>query len=126
MNDPTALPYTLLVVDDEDLVLSVTEAILKRAGATVLAAKDAETALAHMDQHGESVDAALIDLNLGRTGGRALADQLRRTRADLRVLFMSGYSDAQPELGDPRAAFVAKPFRRVELIEALQPLLKLG
>lgn len=117
----TQLPYTVLVVDDEMLVRNVTASLLRRAGTTLYLAEDAATALSVFEEHGGSIDAAIIDLTLGDMPGQTLAEKLRELQPNLRVMFMSGYSDSNLE--GERTRFLPKPFRREQLLRSLQELI---
>ena len=68
-----------------------------------------------------SIDAVLTDLRLPGNNGRDLAEQLLLLRPKLRVLFMSGYADVQPDAGETR--ILAKPFTALALIDAVQTAL---
>ncbi|MBB4741170.1 PAS domain S-box-containing protein [Actinoplanes octamycinicus] len=105
----------IMVVEDDDFVRDLVIRILRDNGYRATALGDGS--LADLDLH----DVALLitDVVLRGRSGPALAGRLRARRADLRVLFMSGYSDAEVrrEHGiDPAVRIVQKPFTAVELL----------
>ncbi|BCJ46936.1 hypothetical protein GCM10010168_35440 [Actinoplanes ianthinogenes] len=105
----------IMVVEDDDFVRDLVTRILKDNGYRAIALGD--VSLADLDLH----DVALLvtDVVLRGRSGPALAGRLRARRPDLRVLFMSGYSDAEVrrEHGiDPEIRIVQKPFTAVELL----------
>jgi signal transduction histidine kinase len=110
-----SLEGTVLVVEDEDAVRKLTVKALEREGCTVLAAPNGLEALAVVDRHDGGIDLVVTDLVMPDMGGRELAEELRRRRPDLPVLFMSGYDDAMVGDVDPASDFLAKPFTPAQL-----------
>src|SRR5438034_8927321 len=84
---------TILVVDDEVAVLSVTELILKRSGYTVITAKGAHEVLRLLEESTHLiVDLLLIDFALPAMHGVDLAGRIRSLRPETPILYFSGYS----------------------------------
>ena len=83
----------ILVVDDDAGVRTLTMRLLERAGFRVLAAADALQALDVVATHGAEIDLVLTDVVMPGMSGRDLAEELWRARPDMRVLFMSGYTE---------------------------------
>ncbi len=109
---------TILVAEDEAALLSVAQRILQNFGYTVLAAANAEAALALASRYPGSIDLLLTDVIMPGESGPVLATRLTRQRPGIRVLFMSGY--AGDELGahgvlDPAVELLQKPFSAHEL-----------
>jgi two-component system cell cycle sensor histidine kinase/response regulator CckA len=120
---------TILLVEDEAPVRSVTRQLLQRNGYTVLEAPDGPTALALADgeQLGTHVDLLLTDVIMPGMSGRELANQLRERRPALRVLFMSGYTDdavVRHGMLEPGLAYVEKPFRAPMLLRKVREVLE--
>jgi CheY-like chemotaxis protein len=84
---------TVLVVEDEVAVREVARAMLQKRGYTVLVAADGEQAQRVADRHPGPIHLLLTDVVLPRIAGRDVAARLMATRADLRVLYMSGYTE---------------------------------
>ena len=104
---------TILVVEDEPAVLSLSQRALEAHGYVVLAASDATTALRLVERHGGTIHLLLTDVVMPGMSGRDLADQLAARRPGSRVLYMSGYpGDAvvQERELKPGSAFLQKPF----------------
>jgi nitrogen-specific signal transduction histidine kinase/ActR/RegA family two-component response regulator len=116
----------ILVVEDEPAVRALVVRLLEQVGYTVLAVSDPVSALAYFAPDLPSPDLLLTDVVLPGMNGRQLADQLRQTVGDLRVLFMSGYTDdavvVRGVLSD-EMAFVQKPFSRATLARAVREAL---
>ncbi|HEX6040513.1 ATP-binding protein, partial [Longimicrobium sp.] len=83
----------VLLVEDEEGVRSLSRRILERRGYTVLAASNAAEARALFSGNGSRVDLLLTDVVMPHESGRELAEALLPLQPDLRVVFMSGYTD---------------------------------
>ena len=104
---------TVLVVEDEPAVLSLSRRALEAQGYVVLAASDAAAALRVVERHGGMIHLLLTDVVMPGLSGRELADQLAGQRPGIRVLYMSGYpGDAVVQHGTlpTGSAFLQKPF----------------
>ncbi|MEZ4386576.1 MAG: ATP-binding protein [Candidatus Krumholzibacteriia bacterium] len=119
-------PSRILVVDDEAHVRLVADGMLRQAHYEVVLAEHGGEALAILADDPGAIDLVVLDMTMpGLTGGEVL-ERIRELRADLPVLLSSGYG---PELSahlvadDPRCAFLPKPYRRQDLLAALDELL---
>ena len=104
---------TVLVVEDEPAVLTLSRRALEAQGYVVLAASDAAAALRVVERHGGTIHMLVTDVVMPGLSGRELADRLVAQRPGIRVLFMSGYpGDAVVQHGGlPQgSAFLQKPF----------------
>jgi PAS domain S-box-containing protein len=116
---------TILLVEDEDAVLRMTAQVLSRAGHRVLSATTPGQACALFKEHGPDIDLLLTDIVMPEMHGPALAERLLAQRPDLRVLFVSGYSDVMPAsaTATDRVTFLAKPFPASRLVTTVAELL---
>ncbi|HVQ38608.1 MAG TPA: response regulator, partial [Pyrinomonadaceae bacterium] len=104
---------TLLLVEDEDQVRQIVRAMLEQQGYQVLAAANGEEALKLAAVHGSSIQLLVTDLVMPQMSGRELAEQLTSLRPQLKVLYMSGYTDdaiVRHGLLDASLSFMQKPF----------------
>ena len=104
---------TVLVVEDEPAVLTLSRRALEAQGYVVLAASDAAAALRVVERHGGTIHMLVTDVVMPGLSGRELADRLVAQRPGIRVLYMSGYpGDAVVQHGGlPQgSAFLQKPF----------------
>jgi len=120
---------TILVVEDEAPVRAVTRQLLERNGYTVLEAPDGAAALALVDgaAGGRHIDLLLTDVIMPGMSGRELAAQLNARRPNLRVLFMSGYTDdavVRHGMLEPGLAYLEKPFRPTALLRKVRGVLR--
>jgi two-component system, cell cycle sensor histidine kinase and response regulator CckA len=117
---------TVLLVEDEAAVREATKRMLRKFGFTVIEAKHGRDALLLWDEHGSSVDVVLTDVVMPAMGGAELARTLRALRPDLRVVFMSGYTQGTLELSsmdETATRFLPKPFTADQLVGTLRELI---
>ncbi len=117
---------TILVVEDEPMLLRLARRILEGAGYSVLTAATGAEALALLERHDGALDLMLSDVVMPGIGGLELAERARRLRPDLPVLFASGYtSDAVLRTGveDRSANFIGKPYTVDELTRKVRDVL---
>jgi len=103
---------TVLVVEDEDQVRSMTVEALKDLGYSVIAASGPEHAIDLLGG-GMTPDLLFTDVVMPGMNGRALADRIREQRPSIRVLYTTGYTRAaalHEGILDRSAAFLPKPF----------------
>lgn len=114
---------TILLVEDEAEVRTLTREILERQGYRVLEAGSASDGLAIAKRHEGPVDLLLTDVIMPGTGGRELAEHVMAVRG--RVLYMSGYApDAVEGLGvESGLPLLAKPFTRATLARTVRDVL---
>ena len=103
---------TILLVEDEDAVRKLVRSTLERLGYKVLVAAGGPEALqiARKEQH---IDMLISDLVMPQMSGVEVADRIVQDRADIKVLFMSGYTDRSLQMTGsmpPSTAFLQKPF----------------
>ena len=122
---PAGNGETVLILEDDALVLETTADVLRGSGYKVLVALDADEALELADAHGP-VDVLLSDVVLGgQSAGPETAKLLQQRQPQLRVLFMSGYA---PDRYNARsvmdeATMLRKPFSHDELLNRISELL---
>lgn len=101
---------TILVVEDEPLVMSVAAQSLRMGGYTVLKARSPRLAMEVAKRHDGPIDLLLTDVIMPHGRGPELAASLRETRPDIAVLYMSGYTSERTEIDAKSEEFLAKPF----------------
>ena len=117
---------TVLVVEDEPTVRSVTVRMLKTAGYTVLQAGDGPEALDAARRHAGTIHALVTDVMMPRMPGTQLATLLKAERPALRTLFVSGYTEdagVRPEQLGRGMGYLAKPFTAEALAQRLREVL---
>lgn len=104
---------TVLLVEDEESVRHMAQEILKLNGYRVLDASNGTEAVKVSEQHQGLIDIMVTDVVMPLLGGRQLAEKLALTRPEMRVLYISGYTDdaiVRHGVLDGRASFLEKPF----------------
>jgi two-component system cell cycle sensor histidine kinase/response regulator CckA len=128
---PSAAPAaggteTILVAEDERAVGDLIERTLQARGYTVLMSRRGDEALKVAASHEGTIALLVTDVVMPGMGGRALAQQLEATRPDMRVLFISGYTDNaivhQGRL-DPGVQLLQKPFSPDALVRRVREVL---
>jgi CheY-like chemotaxis protein len=117
---------TILLVEDEQMVMAMVEKILRVQGYEVITAHTGEEALRVAAERGGDIDLLLTDVVMPRVSGGELARRLTATHPEMKVLFMSGYTEDtaihQGRLEDD-AAFLQKPFSPRVLAERVRDVL---
>jgi two-component system cell cycle sensor histidine kinase/response regulator CckA len=110
---------TVLLVEDEPMVRSVAERALTRHGYQVITADNGEDALEILDK-GETIDLLISDVVMPGMDGPAMVREARKSRPELKVLFMSGYAEEQlrKSIDIENVNFLPKPFSVTDLAEA--------
>jgi PAS domain S-box-containing protein len=117
---------TILLVDDDEGVLSVGSQVLQKFGYSVITATDGKQAVTKFRAQAAAITAIILDLTMPQMGGDEALEQIRLIRPDARVLLVSGFSEPEPGprwTTEGRCAFLQKPFKPADLIDALRQLL---
>ncbi|MCK4284486.1 MAG: response regulator, partial [Candidatus Brocadiae bacterium] len=118
---------TILVVDDEEAVQSVTSTVLKACGFSVLTAKSGREAIEVMRDSPEEIAAVLLDLTMPGMSAEDVFTELRRIRQGVPIILSSGYTeqDAVSRLaGKDLAGFIQKPYEVARLLAKLREVLE--
>jgi two-component system, cell cycle sensor histidine kinase and response regulator CckA len=117
---------TILVVEDDAAVLTIAVRVLERHGYSVLQAPSGEDAIEIARAYAQPIHAIITDIVMPKMTGPQVAAILRDQRPELRVLYMSGYTDRaivhQQRLEESRA-FLQKPFTPLSLVGKLREVL---
>ena len=120
----TTTPRTLLVVEDEAGVRKVIVRMLESAGHRVIEARDGAEALTMIAVQDDALDAVVTDVSMPVMGGITMAREIRRTRPDIPLLFMSG--NAEPGILDEfgsGVSMLSKPFPSARLLTTIEAML---
>ena len=114
---------TILLVEDEPAILSMTTMMLKRLGYTVLTASTPGEAIRLARENAEQINLLMTDVVMPEMNGRDLAKKLLSLYPNLRCLFMSGYTAnviAHHGVLDKGINFIQKPFSKLSLAKVLK------
>ena len=124
-NDTLQGTETLLVVDDEELLLDVMSQLLKRAGYKVLTAKSGEEGLEIFSKNKDNSDIVILDMSLTGITGIETFKEMKKQKGNVKAILASGFLPEERinealELG--LAAFISKPFNRSQILETLKSI----
>jgi len=117
---------TILLVEDEPIVLEIADCTLQQLGYTVLACSGADEALRTLASHTDPIHLLVTDVVMPRMNGKELAARVTALRPGISVLFTSGYGEkiiAKEGVLDLGVNFVEKPYRPVELAKKVRCVL---
>jgi len=109
---------TILLVEDEDGVREAAAEYLTENGYMVLKAKSGPEALQTAKGHEGTIDLLLTDVVMPQMSGPEIAEKIKKKRPQIRVVFMSGYSNnllTNQQILDPQHVLLHKPFRLASL-----------
>jgi two-component system cell cycle sensor histidine kinase/response regulator CckA len=116
----------VLLAEDDANLRALTCDILASEGYTVLESQDVEEALRIAERQDGTIQLLLTDVVMPQMNGRALAEAVRRFRPDVKVLYMSGYTDdaiVHHGVLDPGTALLQKPFSPAVLARKVREVL---
>ncbi|HZT31341.1 MAG TPA: PAS domain S-box protein [Bryobacteraceae bacterium] len=117
---------TILLMEDEVAVRSLVLRVLEGAGFHILAPRDAEHAFTICKAHDGPIDLLLTDVVMPGISGPKIAQQVRSLRPEIRVVYMSGYTDHQvlhDEVLNPQVNLLQKPFTAAVLLKKVKDAL---
>ena len=117
---------TVLVVEDERHILSLTEKVLSRHGYTVIACNTTDEAIKIAKDNAGKIDLLLTDVVMPFMNGKELEAQVRALNPDIKTLFMSGYTAniiAHHGVIEEGVEFIQKPFNMKSLTEKVREVL---
>jgi CheY-like chemotaxis protein len=118
--------FNNLLVDDEPSVLKTTGLMLEEMGFAVIPAANGQVAIDLFKEHIEEIRAVVCDMTMPGLNGAEVFREIRRLRAELPVILISGYDEGGVTHGlegKGLAGFLQKPFRFSVLAEKLQRVL---
>ena len=124
---PKRYETTILLVEDDEIMRSLTRQLLQEHGYTVFEANDGKSALEWLESHPAPIDLLLTDVVMRHMSGPELAERLNSSHPTLKVVYMSGYAGelmANREVLKPGVTLLEKPFTRSALLNTIHA--KLG
>jgi CheY-like chemotaxis protein len=118
---------TVLLVDDEEMILSIGEKTLKRMGYRVMSARSGKEAVELYRKHKNKIDIVVLDMVMPEIGGGETYDRLKAINPGVKVLLSSGYSVegmASEILRRGCNGFIQKPFKMRELSRKIREIVR--
>ncbi|MDH5526718.1 MAG: response regulator [Nitrospirota bacterium] len=123
---PQTAPDTILVVDDETILLEMAREILENAGYKVLLAHDGVDAVETYRAHGDAIALVILDIVMPRMGGKEAFRQIRKMNPNARVVVCSTFSrhgQAHDLLEAGANEFIQKPYRADAMLKVIRQVL---
>ena len=120
---------TVLLVDDEEMIIDVGQDLLETLGYTVLLAKSGREGIETYKKNKDKIDMVLLDMIMPEMGGSETYERLKEINSDIKVLLSSGYSingPAKEILSRGCNGFIQKPFSMKDLSQKLREILDQG
>ena len=120
---------TVLVVDDEELVLDLEVSMLQRIGYNTLIACNSGEACQLFNDKNEQMDLVILDMIMPDENGATTYKRLKRINPDVKVLVSTGYGrdgNVEEILTDSQNALILKPFKFVEFTNKIDTILSLN
>ncbi len=117
---------TILLVEDDEIMRSLTRQLLQEHGYTVVEADDGKSALEWVESHPGPIDLLLTDVVMRRMSGPELVERLSASHPNLKVVYMSGYTGeliAEREVLKRGITLLEKPFARTALLNTIHTAL---
>ena len=125
----TASKGTVLVVDDEDLILSVATETLELAGYSVLTARNGKEGIERFQAHHDFLVAVLLDITMPIVGGEEALYAMRKFNPQVPIIMSSGYSEQEvlTRIQDAQVSgFLQKPYLPEKLLDKIEGLARTG
>ena len=117
---------TILLVDDEDLIIEIAQKMLSKMGYNTLIAQGGQETIEVYRQHGDQIDLTILDMIMPDMNGQETYKRLKKMKPNLKVLLSSGYSlndQAQKIMDLGCQGFIQKPFDVVQLSQKIRAIL---
>ncbi|MDD2734235.1 MAG: PAS domain S-box protein [Desulfuromonadaceae bacterium] len=117
---------TLLVADDDALILELTVKILEQFGYTVITAIDGLDVVNKFSENREKIALLILDIMMPKMNGKEAYDEIRKIRPDMRAIFVSGYTaDIIHSRGtlDESLEYISKPLKFMKLLQKVREVL---
>jgi len=117
---------SILLVEDDEIMRSLTRKLLQEHGYAVIEADDGKSALEWLASHPDRIDLLLTDVVMRHMSGPELVDRLNPSHPNLKVVYMSGYTGelmANRQVLKPGVTLLEKPFSRTALLNTIHATL---
>jgi len=118
---------TVLLIDDEEMILDIGSEMLASLGYTVLTAAGGRAGLRLYERRKDEIDLVILDMVMPELGGRETFEALKRSNGSIKVVLSSGYSldgQAQEIMQGGCKGFIQKPFNLAELSRKIREILE--
>jgi CheY-like chemotaxis protein len=127
MSSEKNMARSVLLVDDEEIVLEVGETLLSRTGHPVILAENGQVAVEMYQKHQADILCVLLDLSMPGMSGQDTFRELERLDPEVKVFFTSGFTEremAHQCAGIPAVGFIQKPFKLDDISAKIEAVWK--
>ena len=113
---------TILLIDDEEIVINISEMMLKRLGYKVLKAQSGYEGLQIFEENKSEIDLIISDLEMPKMNGKEVMDKIREINPEIKVMLSSGAltdADEQDIINNGFSGFLKKPYSMTTLCEKM-------
>jgi CheY-like chemotaxis protein len=117
---------TVLIGEDNETLRKMTKNVLENNGYTVILAEDGKTALTAFEKHRETIDIIILDLMMPGKRGFDVYREIVKEAPQIKVLFVTGYSEDEVEQGEIRARslpLLFKPYTPFDFLRRVREIL---
>jgi len=117
---------TVLLAEDEPMLRALSKTVLEEFGYQVVASEDGQDAVEKFKAHGDAIKLLILDLIMPGMNGKMVYEEIKRVRPDIKVLFISGYSEGFLSSKDIESAginLLMKPFARDSFLRRVREVL---
>ena len=121
------LPYRILLVDDEAMILDVSAQMLKRFGYSVIEVRSGKEAIEAYKENKAKIDMVILDIVMPDIGAAEIYDKLKEFDRNVKILLSSGYSiegKAAEIMERGCKGFIQKPFNMEQLSKKIREILE--
>ena len=124
----TEIPFgkkTILIVDDEEMILNVGKRMLEKMSHDVIAASSGKEAIKLFKAERHRIDLVVLDMIMPEMGGKETFEKIREINPDVKILIASGYSlgeNTTEILERGGSGFIQKPYTMMELAQKIREL----
>ena len=113
---------TILLIDDEDLLLKMGEMVLSSFGYRVMTANSGARGLEIFEKHAGEIDLVITDMVMPQISGREVIERLRKVSPGLKIICASGF--VRPPATENKDNFLQKPFASQDLLQKVKQVLE--
>lgn len=111
---------TILLVDDEKMVVNACKEVLEKINYQVVTASDGMEAIKAYDHHKEHIDLVILDIVMPELGGFGAAQAIREINPDAKIIFATGYDKSEQHIDDDSEIMLSKPLKIHELSQVIR------
>ena len=118
---------TILLIDDEEMIIKVGKELLQELGYDVLSARSGQEAMELYGKNADKIDLVIMDMIMPGMGGGETFDRLKKINPEIKVLLSSGYSingQASKILERGCDGFIQKPFNLIQLSDKISQIIR--